>query len=275
MRIISDFHDYYDSAMGFGQDPNLKYVRKQETFEFPARSREVENRMPRNLDQILRIPLENVRKLPHFIQDRFKYPPHILEIPITTKIIGFCGVLYASIEIAGTTFYATDQIVSHLSDEFLHSFGIDQKGLETLLLMKVPHRWRDWYWSRDAKSLTCESWERASAEFSGKHLDEVFIGLGVPPFKLDYIALNKRGTCDTIRCTLNPHLRAEAFQKIKPPAEAFQEISMYLGNQLARQSDPVSVFPDEIMRDEKGFGEWSFRRHKEEDKKYKKKEGAD
>lgn len=50
---------------------------------------------------------------------------------------------------------------------------------------------------------------------------------------------------------------------------------MYLGNQLARQNDPPAEISDEIMRDEKGFDEWSFRRHKEEDPKYLKKHASD
>jgi hypothetical protein len=71
-----------------------------------------------------------------------------------------------------------------------------------------------------------------------------------------------------ITCALNPQLRLERFQEVKGPSEAFQEISMYMGNQLAHENEPPATISDEIMRDEKGFDEWSFRRHKEEDKKH-------
>jgi hypothetical protein len=114
------------------------------------------------------------------------------------------------------------------------------------------------------------------AEFSGKRFDEVFIEIDAPTFKVEYVAANKRGSSSSnkIRCTLNPCLRADSFQKIKTPVEAFQEISMYLGNQLVHQMDPVSACADEILRDKKGFDKWSFRRHKEESKKLRKKGSA-
>jgi hypothetical protein len=38
---------------------------------------------------------------------------------------------------------------------------------------------------------------------------------------------------------MHPFLKADEFQKIKGPAETFQQFSMYLGNQLARQPEPV------------------------------------
>lgn len=74
---------------------------------------------------------------------------------------------------------------------------------------------------------------------------------------------------------MHPFLKADEFQKIKGPAETFQQISTYLGNQLARQPDPSSTISDEILRDEKGFDKWSFRRHKEEDKKNRKKKQSE
>lgn len=271
MRIISDFKDYYDSAQGFGTDPNLLYVRKLESFEFVTRfsiSNERKARMPRDLDEILRIPLDRVRQLPHSIVQRIgKFDAKYPEIPIAAKLIGFCGFLHPAIEIDGTTFYATDQISSQLSEVYLKRFGIDREALETSLARKAGKRGR-WYWGPDP--LSHDSWLEVTKDFLGKRFDEIFVALELPAFKVEYLALNKRLSVDKIRCTLNPFLKADEFQKIKGPAEAFQEISMYLGNQLARQPDPASDIPDEIRRDEKGFDKWSFRRHKEEDKKYRK-----
>lgn len=270
MRIISDFKDYYDSALSFGSDPNLTYLRRTEEFEFEARFAEAKNRMPRNLDQALRVPLGLLRQLPHSILGRVKFPVRWIEMPVTAKIVGFCGFLHAAIEIDHTICHAVDHIAGHLSNDFLRPFGVDQESLAALLRRHYPDVWRERH-----TPLTSDFWEKSVAEFAGKRFDDVFVEAGVPAFKLEYTATNKRGVADTIRCTLNPYLRAEGFQKIRPPAEAFQDISMYLGNQLARQLDPMPAFPDEIMRDEKGFDEWSFRRHKEEGKKYRKKDSED
>ncbi len=127
---------------------------------------------------------------------------------------------------------------------------------------------RGLYWWSDP--LTHGTWDTAAANVLNKRFDDIFIELAIPAFKVEYIALNRLKSVDKIRCTLNPFLKPDGFQRIKGPAEAFQEISIYLGNQLAHQPDPIANISDEVLRDEKGFDEWSFRRHQEEDKKYKK-----
>jgi hypothetical protein len=49
---------------------------------------------------------------------------------------------------------------------------------------------------------------------------------------------------------------------------------MYLGNDLVDTSNMTPQPITDVMRAEtKGFNEWSFRRHKTEDKKYKKQHG--
>ncbi|MBI4555981.1 MAG: hypothetical protein HY706_00230 [Candidatus Hydrogenedentes bacterium] len=271
MRIISDFKDYYDSAQAFGSDPGCAYLRKQERFEYElfAPHGEKKARMPRQLDQILRVPVELVTQLPHTIDQRIEYQRESLEIPITVKLIGFCGLLYPAIEIDQVTFYSTDKIADGLSTAYLRQFQITRKKLEELFARKSSDR-RHWYLRWSPSALTHEAWKKSTADVVGKRFDEVFIQLGIPVFKVEFVARNKRHSKDKLRCTLNPHLKADGFQQVKGPFEAFQEISMYLGNQLARQLDPIAKVSDEIMRDEKGFDKWSFRRHKEEDKKHRK-----
>ncbi|MBX7258823.1 MAG: hypothetical protein K1Y02_20845 [Candidatus Hydrogenedentes bacterium] len=269
MRIVSDFKDYYDSALSFGSDPSLLYVRKQERFEFERSSSIVEERkahLPRNLDEVLRVPLQLLTQMPHTIaRPRRRYVYDDLEIPVTVKLIGFCGFLFPALEIDNTVFWSTEEIADGLSREYLKAFSLDSEGLMTLL--GVNYRWNRYGTSGP---LTHGSWAKCVAGIVEKCFDEVFIQLGIPIFRLEYVASNRHQCRDRIICTLNPHLKQDHFQRVKPPAEAFQEISMYLGNQLATQKDPIPVVSDEIMRDEKGFDEWSFRRHKEESKKYRK-----
>lgn len=54
------------------------------------------------------------------------------------------------------------------------------------------------------------------------------------------------------------------------PFTAFQEISMFLGGVLKRTEVDTVDIGDEAMRDEKGFDEWSFKRHKDDVKKKRK-----
>lgn len=268
MRIISDFKDYYDTVLGFGSEPNLVYLRKTMVFETTARLHDREEDIPQHIRQAFRAPLKFLRQLPCVVQNREPYPMRVLKIPITKKIVGFCGVLFALLETNGVVVDSVDRIIPHLSDEYLREFGTNLKEASALLLKKSQKL--HWYSSALAQPLNCQSWDRVVDKFSGMRFDEVFIAAGVPVFKLEYTVNHDSCDCGVFRCTLNPPLRTEFFQKIKPPAVAFQEISMYVGNQLTRQMDPISAVPDDIMRDEKGFDEWSFRRHREESKKNRK-----
>jgi hypothetical protein len=68
MRIISDFHDYYDAVQATGQDQTLVYYRKPEEVE------------------IREYPLP---VLSHYLwADEASYPK------VRQPIVGFCGKIY-------------------------------------------------------------------------------------------------------------------------------------------------------------------------------------
>ena len=284
MRIISEFKDYYDSAQCFGIDPELRYIRKQETYEYhPDNSFHAErkSRLPGNLDEILKEAIKVVSDLPRvFIRQLSKYQQHHLDIPVTAKLIGFCGQLHPAIEVGGTTYNSMEAMADGISDGFLKQFGLDRAAVRALLSQefRVSPYWRRFRMTW-AVPISYSLWQARTESVTGKRFDDIFVRLGLPIFRLEFIARNKSDRNSSfrdvnpnrIRCTLNPELKQDNFQKIKVPAEAFQEISMYLGNQLARQPDPIANVSDDILRDEKGFDKWSFRRHKEEDRKFKKK----
>ena len=58
---------------------------------------------------------------------------------------------------------------------------------------------------------------------------------------------------------INPCLKELGFQKIVDPYTAFQEIDMYLGNNMADQFDPTLGRTDNEIRDSHGMDKWSFR----------------
>lgn len=61
------------------------------------------------------------------------------------------------------------------------------------------------------------------------------------------------------RLTRNPRLGAVDFQRIVDPYTARQAVRNYLGNELAKQVDPMAVLSDEDIRDTKGFDARSFK----------------
>lgn len=52
------------------------------------------------------------------------------------------------------------------------------------------------------------------------------------------------------------------FQRMFPPALAYQELMMYLGSVLAAPEKPIPVIDDVTMAEAKGFNKYSFRKDK-------------
>lgn len=63
---------------------------------------------------------------------------------------------------------------------------------------------------------------------------------------------------------VNPRLKEYNFISQYDPVSAFQEISMYIGNNLVIQKDPNPKLSDDIKRDIHGFDKWSFRKFSKE-----------
>lgn len=69
----------------------------------------------------------------------------------------------------------------------------------------------------------------------------------------------------------DPVLQDIGFPSVMDPFTAFQELTMWLGAQARPEKDLVEI-SDEIMRDEKGFDEWSFKNKAPGAKKLRRKE---
>lgn len=229
MRIISKFKDYYDSSMGYGVDPNIVYLR---------------NTTDPSKEQIK--IFEPIVKIYKSIPDELKLPSD----PITSLyikqiiLIGFCGKLYPAFQIGDNVFYTTQKFVKYIKPI------ISSKNMEKIEEILNKEIWGYLY----NHKITHKSWENTVNEMTNKTFDEIFIKLEVPIFVIKSFGRD-------ITYELNPNLRLLNFQTVKPPTEAFQEIFMYVGNQLAKQQDPVPInVPDKFLSQKKGFDEWSFRK---------------
>lgn len=251
MRIISNFHDYYDSVLTHGIDPNLLYIRKEQECRFWLniglnRQQEIPKEVSSNIYKIF----EPLRIILNEIPKRIVYGKKFNdEILITSKIIGFCGKIHLCMEIDDINYFNPQMIVSKYPQELLDKLNIKRTFLKELL--DVPHsKWSD--------RLTYEGWKELTEKWENHTYDSVFIEIGQPIF-----VIQKHGYRynSNERIILNPNLRKQNFQIIKSPSEAFQEISMYLGNQLVMIKDPKPIISDTIMRDKKGFDKWSFKTH--------------
>ena len=275
MRIISGFKDYYDSVQRYGSDPNIVYVRLEESvngvspvsYWWQNRTAfwdERANWIPQDLRPFLLGPITALLGLPYSVV-RLKGRTYTnFDLTFDTRIVGFCGRLYPAMTVDHRTYYSIDKMLKGISEEYLRRFGLDKKRMADAVSWKKPHYYI--YGGYRGHPLTHETWNKSVEDLTVRRYDDVFIRLGVPVFRLDFLR-SENGT--RIRLTRNPRLKDDDFQRVRSPSDAYQELAMYVGNELARQPDPVSAIPDHIMRDEKGFDEWSFRRHKADDKKLK------
>jgi hypothetical protein len=218
MRIISNFHDYYDSAMGFGQDPGLIYDRKILKFEISD-------------PEVLERSLKLFRLAKYYVEHR-------------TAIVGFCGKAYPFIG------------KEVLTEEDVKGTGpwslSESEFVEHILLTDGVKPNTDAYRERaERKSLQYRDFciEPRACAFG----EDIHLLTRSPVF----VAIKKRTHLEVYS---NPRLAVFGFAKIFHPYEAFQEILMYLGSQLAVEDRaPSTVGDDKIIAQSKGFDEQSFR----------------
>lgn len=220
MRIISKFHDYYDSAMGYGQDPTLIYRREAATHTIGSRF--VNSRI---------VTLLSLR--PRY----YGFKPKL-------GVIGFCGRIYpvwitpeAETTTVSLASDRTDRIT--LTEDDLHRGNYPASysgaGPSKINLAQI----------NSFKGL-----EIGRALFVQLKAP-VFFATGTckwlsPDFPIEIIT--------------NPRLATLDFMKVFDSFSAFQEISMFLGMQLTGEDEaPQTVGSDDIIAASKGFDQYSFR----------------
>ncbi len=253
MRIISKFTDYYDSA-GVWYSPDPTFVREFKELDISEfKEREILLQMESILD---------------------KMPSNNYGI---CTLIAFCGKAYPCYQHSNyyafedksysndnTTFYSLDKIEEHckciIKDRKSHDECNTAQEIINMLHGKnsgrgyVSHRW---------KPLNYKNWEAFLLEANLDIPQELFIAVNSPIFLL------YKHNRDTLM-EINPMLKKLNFASQVDPYTAFQEIEMYVGNQLVMQMDPNVNMTDELIRDSKGMDKWSFKKHTDDNKKTRK-----
>ena len=161
-------------------------------------------------------------------------------IKITPLILGYCGTLYCMYIVKlpkkGKTWnFGTEE-----------HFVYDNDTLHTLLEgYEYAESWIDENWVTQIKN------------------DSLFLKYNTPILQIDVKDVSRSWISDknTFSIITNPTLKDFQFQKIADPFTAFQDISMYLTNQLAvNEPDTVKITEPEIIQ-KKGFDlKYGFRK---------------
>jgi hypothetical protein len=243
MRIISPFHDYYDTAQAFGQDERVVYhrVTREEKYKFPHALAKW-------------FPARGVpwKQRGEFADDHverfyFKSSKPVTFHPVSIEFfrIGFCGKLHSGIVIQFTPtspiecFYNVDDIKTKAEKYF-------KKNLVD-----------------EFKETT--SGQRAANWFD-KKVDETSFNDWCVENKTPVVVWNSTWKEHSEWVYYNPCLNDYDFFKVMNPYQAYQELDMYISGVIGYPGIPMVEIEDKYKIVEHGFDKWSFRKIGEKSK---------
>lgn len=238
MKIISKFHDYYDSIQKYsvGDKEDIIYLRKKkEKKDFET---------PEITDALSKFN----RKL---IFESMRY-----NIYFELFIIGFCGKIYPGIKL----YVKKNPICLNIREcyaynindmnDFIYSFK--NKNLE-----KKYHKKDTSNFKQSWKNIFTIGYSQENLitffNENYKILNELFIKYNTPIFS---ILLNNYYKS---KLFLHPILKEYEFYKVKDPYMTYQEISMYIGGVLGIDNPETIEISDKDMLYKKGFDDKSFK----------------
>jgi hypothetical protein len=235
VRIISKFRDYYDSVQAHGIDPALVYERITRTVK----------------------PEPHLWKHPKLLELGMKMPRN-WDWDISGHLVLFCGRLFPLWKYEEQWLWNSDEIATVLakrqSRTDIHRYDKPQPGefeerqKHSLFLSSI----RGWL------GISRVEIDGFLDAFGGAHMGpEVHLEFNAPVLMVTMTRVY--GTAE-IEVIVNPRLDDVRFFTQVDAFTAYQEIAMYLGNQLAQPDiAPQVVGDDETLARAKGFDEKSFR----------------
>jgi hypothetical protein len=222
MRIYGG-HDYYDCVLGYGADPTVVLVRKNEAIDHLAAN------IPRPVDIEL---YDGDRRL------RYVYGSDTMQ---GIRVV-FCDKIYYGVEIShkGSVLYFWQA-------SKLRAWVATQKGYE----VKVVHRhWGDW--KKKHKLEDYFEVREVPADLRNFMITNRYA-----------IVMERDIPGDRYpECVMNPsNLKKYGFMKALDPYTAYQELSMWVGGVLAGESPKlVKITSDKVLLEGHGFDNvFSFR----------------
>lgn len=231
MRIISKFHDYYDTALSYGIDTTLIYDRQ--TVEI-----DLKEDVPNEIYKLLRMHNNSYGR---------KFNTELY-------VVGFCGTFYPVYRLVDTNstpvikdftrfVYSSDDVVAFLTD---------MKLSDALVTFNKTQKARDLKYSFRS-IFSKQIFERNIAKSHTS--DELFHKYKTPIMLFKTTDGYRRKTT----LVLNPQLKDYDFFRKFDAFTSFQNISMYLGGVIGNNEDAIVNVSDKDMRDAKGFDDWSFK----------------
>jgi len=262
MRILSKFSDYYDHVVGHSTEP----VWERRTHEFP-------------LDPVIKtqLTLEHTKLLDKMYEEMpkpsIKYKENRWKCNDTLDymVIGFCGKVFPIFRCPNVD----DSKVDHLYDRPKVKFKTFTKPSEFTNLFNKVYKDRmvcgESRWRHVPFGFTDSACERWNEKYNHQVTTEIFIALKSPIFIIKPMRFpDENPPRMGSKIEVNPNLADLNFQRVVEPYTAYQEVDMFLGNQLVGNFEPMPDFGDELKRDAHGMDDWSFKQKGPKKRKQKK-----
>lgn len=241
MRIISDFHDYYDISISYGIDPKCIYNRQTVRY-IPSKFEEVPSFARLFLTQGHRFFERN--DLEKVVSRKF----NILGIDFLTVI--FCGKIYACYRI------------EHSYDDYNYTYTaektleiLDNSNSSDVREYFADDRSRTKYYRNygNPRMDVIKSFQVINDVNKTSLPTQILREADAPIILLK----SGRGRYPTIY--VNPTLKSIDFQKAVDPYTAFQELSMFNSSILGIKENPIVDVSDKSKIEGHGFNKQSFR----------------
>jgi len=255
MRIISKERDYYDSAQGLGIDETLVYVRHPRKIKLD----EFECKFIKDLFSCA----------PRWSSNRWRYDKSEIKLTAEPFIIGFCGRVFPGMELK---IRIGKDIFGDAKYKMIYVYSY-KKLIEILGKYKLESKLKE---VRDKTSLWGTN-KKSTMEFfklgkRSKEFEKFFIGNKAPVFTVVQHMKLQIGLTPSDHSTMkhpdlvnggliiNNNLKDLHFFEKIDAFTAYQEISMYMGGVIPRNTPELVEVSDKSMIKKKGFNECSFRK---------------
>lgn len=153
------------------------------------------------------------------------------------------------------------------TEGYNHTLKALRKAVEHSKKSKCDKTWNNYSGSKTIPStrlglypFSLYGWEEFKRDFSYGFSGEEVIRPEVHRFfRSPILHVYKPARGRSYTCVISPRLKDLSFSSIRLPHLVAQDIDQYLGNQMARQLDPVPVRTQELIRDAHGFDDTSFK----------------
>lgn len=239
MRIISPFHDYYDSVQKYGSDPECRYIRKH---------------------------TEHKETILSNIADSLPGRPNMgININTYTLLIfGIAGAIYPALQFMYTRNNKENKaecrrIVYTIQD--LDAFALEQPASRNMVEYWRRRHVIHYFSDTDRNNFNHKNLALFFNTWSGKRIDDnTFIRLGAPVFLESYsLSSGLIGRHHTCTVHINPRLADYEFYRVMDPVTIYQNIYQYLSGVIGNNMDPADSIPDRTKIMKHGFDDWSFR----------------